>query len=170
MHLKKMVPNMTFTFEEFSTILARIESWLNSRPLSPTSDDPNDLSPLTPGHFLIGSPLLTPAEPDLSEENITITNRWERLKILPQILCQRWKAEYLKELHRRYKWKRQQDNVRLNDLVIIMDDRVPQNEWKLGRIIGLFPGQDNNIRVVDLKTSNGVIRRPITKLIPLLSE
>ncbi|XP_075157657.1 uncharacterized protein LOC142230924 [Haematobia irritans] len=169
-HLKKTIPDMTFTFEELSTILARIESCLNSRPLSPASDDPNDLSPLTPGHFLIGAPMLSPAEPDLSSDNITLANRWKRLKIISQHFCQRWKSEYLRELHRRYKWKRQQENVKLHDLVIIRDDRLPENDWKLGRIVHLYPGSDDNSRVVDLRTSNGVIRRPITKLIPLLSD
>ncbi|XP_011296008.3 uncharacterized protein LOC105262506 [Musca domestica] len=48
-HLRKSIPKMNFTFEEFTTILSRIEGCLNSRPLSPASDDPNDLSPLTPG-------------------------------------------------------------------------------------------------------------------------
>ncbi|XP_075163362.1 uncharacterized protein LOC142235997 [Haematobia irritans] len=169
-HLKRAIPDMTFTFEELSTILARIESCLNSRPLSPANDDPNDLSPLTPGHFLIGAPILSPAEPDLSSDNITLANRWKRLKIISQQFCQRWKTEYLRELHRRYKWKRPQENVKMNDLVIIKDDRLPPNDWKLGRIIHLYPGSDDNSRVVDLKTSNGVIRRPITKLIPLLSN
>ncbi|XP_075150815.1 uncharacterized protein LOC142224922 [Haematobia irritans] len=137
---------------------------------SPGSDDPNDLSPLTPGHFLIGAPILSPAEPDLSSDNITLANRWKCLKIISQQFCQRWKTENLKELHRRYKWKRQQENVQIHDLVIIKDDRLPPNDWKLGRIIHLYPGSDDNSRVVDLKTSNGVIRRPITKLIPLLSN
>lgn len=169
-HLRKLIPDMKFTFEELSTVLIRIESCLNSRPLSPASDDPNDLSPLTPGHFLIGTPLLSPAEPDISNDNLTLSNRWKRLKIVSQQFCQRWRTEYLKELHRRYKWKRQVDNIKVNDLVIIKDEKIPQNEWKLARVVQLHPGSDNNTRVVDLRTFNGIIRRPITKLIPLPSQ
>ncbi|XP_065354551.1 uncharacterized protein LOC135949022 [Calliphora vicina] len=131
-HLKKMIPNMKFTFEELSTILTRIESCLNSRPLSPASDDPNDLNPLTPGHFLIGTPLLTPAEPDVSSENLTLINRWKRLKVIYHSFCQRWKSEYLAELHRRYKWKIQRDNVKVNDLVVIKNNNLPPNEWQMG--------------------------------------
>ncbi|XP_059217410.1 uncharacterized protein LOC131994651 [Stomoxys calcitrans] len=168
-HLKKSMPKMNFTFEELSTILARIEACLNSRPLSPASEDPNDLAPLTPAHFLIGSSLLTPAEPDISEEDITLANRWKRLKIISQNFCQRWKSEYLNELHRRYKWKYQQDNIQVNDLVVIRDERYP-TEWKLGRVFKTYPGVDQNTRVVDIRTSNGIVSRPITKIVKLFSD
>lgn len=45
----------TTAFEELSTLLSLIESILNSRPLYLISNDPNDLSALTPARFLIGA-------------------------------------------------------------------------------------------------------------------
>ncbi|XP_073820169.1 uncharacterized protein [Musca autumnalis] len=73
-HLRKSFPSINFTFEEFTTILIRIEACLNSRPLSPANDDPNDIAPLTPAHFLIGAPMLEPAEPDISDSDISFAN------------------------------------------------------------------------------------------------
>ncbi|XP_059222665.1 uncharacterized protein LOC131996772 [Stomoxys calcitrans] len=168
-HLRKLIPKMNFTFEELSTILARIEACLNSRPLSAASDDPNDFSPLTPGHFLIGTPILAPAEPNVSDQDLTLANRWKRLKIVSQHFCMRWKSEYLKELHRRTKWKYQQDNLRENDLVVIRDDRFPPTEWVMGRVEKTYPGTDQNTRVVDVRTPHGTLSRPITKLVKLFS-
>ncbi|XP_069964356.1 uncharacterized protein [Bactrocera oleae] len=52
-HLKNVSQIQKFTFEELPTLLTRIESCLNSRPLSPLSEDPRNIEPLTPGHFLI---------------------------------------------------------------------------------------------------------------------
>lgn len=169
-HLRKSVPKMNFTFEEFCTILIRIEACLNSRPLSPASEDPNDLSPLTPGHFLIGTPILAPPEPDLSDSDINFANRWKRLKIISQNFCQRWKLEYLRELHRRTKWKYQKDNLKQGDLIVIKDDRLPPNEWKLGRIEKTYQGVDTNVRVVDIRTTGGTVTRPITKVVKLFSD
>ena len=56
-HLRRVVGEAILTYEEFSTLLIQIESVLNSRPMCPISDDPNDISALTPGHFLTCGPL-----------------------------------------------------------------------------------------------------------------
>ncbi|XP_004519864.1 uncharacterized protein LOC101462372 [Ceratitis capitata] len=66
---------MRFTMEEFSTLLAKIEACLNSRPISPLSDNPESTEPLTPGHFLIGIPLLAIAEPEINGSPQSIINR-----------------------------------------------------------------------------------------------
>ncbi|KMQ86917.1 gag-pol protein, partial [Lasius niger] len=54
-HLRRVIGESTLTFEEMSTVLSQIEACLNSRPLLALTDDPEDVSALTPGHFLIGS-------------------------------------------------------------------------------------------------------------------
>lgn len=53
-HLFKRIGSHVLNVEEMYRVLARIEACMNSRPLTPVSDDPNDFTALTPGHFLIG--------------------------------------------------------------------------------------------------------------------
>ncbi|XP_023293941.2 uncharacterized protein LOC111677110 [Lucilia cuprina] len=129
-HFRKIAGPFKYTFEEFSTLLSKIESCLNSRPISPMSEDPIDLNALTPGHFLIGSPLLAPPDPKIENQPISIVNRWQRLRAIQQQFCQRWKTEYLKELHKRNKWKIPQRNISLGDMVAIKDDNISVNEWR----------------------------------------
>ncbi|XP_073814290.1 uncharacterized protein [Musca autumnalis] len=93
------------------------------------ADDISSLDVLTPGHFLVGGPILSPPEPEIYEAPESIINRWQRVKALNQRLCIRWKNEYLKELTKRNKWKNPDENVKVNDMVVIKEDNIPPNEW-----------------------------------------
>jgi len=166
----KSTATRKYTFEELSALLARIEACLNSRPLSPMSEDPTDLLALTPGHFLVGGPLLSIVEPEVKGESKSILNRWQHLKSLHQQFRTRWKDEYLKELRKRNKWQVPTENLRVGDLVVIKDDNLASNEWRLGRIDSVFPGADGNVRVVDIRTTRGIVKRPVTKVVLLPRE
>ncbi|XP_024883190.1 uncharacterized protein LOC112461950 [Temnothorax curvispinosus] len=65
-HLRWTIGDTLLTYEKFTTLLVQIEAVLNSKPLCSLSDDPEDLSVLTPGHFLIGEASTTIPEPSLS--------------------------------------------------------------------------------------------------------
>ncbi|XP_075158129.1 uncharacterized protein LOC142231406 [Haematobia irritans] len=169
-HFKRIAGAHKFTFEQFATILARIEGILNSRPISAVSEDPSDLTALTPGHFLKGSPIMS--FPETPSQNLSLLNRWTKLKALHHQFAIRWKEDYLKSLHKRYKWKNSGPNLKIGDLVVVMDDLLPPSDWRLGRIVNTHHGSDNNIRVADIKVASGIITRPIVKLcyLPLLDQ
>ena len=117
-----------------------------------------------------GSPLLSPAEPDLDNENITLANRCQRLNIQHHQFCKRWKDEYLKELYKRYKRKKPKRPVEVNDIVVIKQNNLPPNEWVLGRVTKTLPGSDGLPRVVVLRTSTGTLTRPITKVVVIPTQ
>lgn len=166
-HFKKVVGSMSFTFEELGTLLSRIEACLNSRPLTPISNDPDELLCLTPGHFLIGAPLLSPPQRDIPDEAISYISRWQKVTLLYQQFCRRWKTEYLNELHKRVKWKHSEEDVKVDDMVVIKEENLAPNEWRMGRVVRVFRGNDNRVRVVEVRTQRGLITRPIHKLVRL---
>ncbi|XP_046801002.1 uncharacterized protein LOC124418488 [Lucilia cuprina] len=139
-HFRKIAGAHKFNFEEFSTLLARIESVLNSRPISRMSEDPDDLQALTPSHFLRSAPLVF--APEIPPDNLSLLNRWERLKALHHKFGQRWKNEYLQELHKRYKWQNPRRDLQTGDFVIIKDELLPPCGWRLGRIEAVHVGRD----------------------------
>ncbi|XP_025425272.1 uncharacterized protein LOC112694111 [Sipha flava] len=94
-HLYRVLGTAHLTYDELNTILIRIEAVLNSRPLTPCSSDPADMTPLTPAHFLIGEPMCSLPEPDLSKVPDNRLKRLQRVTQLTQLHWQRWNQEYL---------------------------------------------------------------------------
>lgn len=76
-HFRRIVGSKTLSRTEFATLLCKIEANLNSRPIAALSDDPGDLSSLTPGHFLIGRPLNSVPEESVLEVDSTHLSRWQ---------------------------------------------------------------------------------------------
>lgn len=148
-----------------STILVRIEACLNSRPITPLSNDPSDLSALTPGHFLIGRPQTNSPESDLSANRL---QRWQRTTQLFQQIWQRWNKEYLTQQQVRQKWpKFKGPEIEVGALVLLKEDNLPPLRWKLGRVIQVSTGKDGVIRIATVRTDRGVLQRAVRMLCPL---
>ena len=71
-------------------------------------------------------------------------------------------------LQQRSKWNEEKRNLQVNDIVLLKDESSPRNEWPLGRIQEVKQSNDGLARSVKLKTKNGVLRRPVNKLVLLL--
>ncbi|XP_071039933.1 uncharacterized protein [Parasteatoda tepidariorum] len=150
-YLKRATGNLKLTFEEFLTITTQVEGILNSRPLTPLSDDIDDLDVLTPGHFLVGRSITAIAEPRLLDKSETRLSRWQRLTKIVHYIWSKWSRDYLNNLLQRTKWKVEKTNLNLNAMVLIKEDNLPVNQWSLGRILKLFPGTDGKIGSVHLQ-------------------
>ncbi|XP_063623858.1 uncharacterized protein LOC134795856 [Cydia splendana] len=166
-HLSRVVGNQRLTYEEFSTILTQVEALLNSRPLTPLSTDPNDLTALTPGHFLTTEPLSVVPEEDLSDVRVSPLQRWKLLQKMHQDFWNKWSKEYMHTLQQRMKWHDRQPNVQIGALVLVVNEQTSPMKWPLGRIIDTHPGSDGICRVVTVRTATGLYKRPVVKLCPL---
>lgn len=68
-NLKRVIGDISLIYDELNTVIAQAEACLNSRPLTPLSEDPSDFNVLTPGHFLIGCPLVALPQNDIKDSN-----------------------------------------------------------------------------------------------------
>lgn len=162
-HLKRLLGNNTFTFEEMTTLLHQIGACLNSRPLCPISNDVNDVSYLTPGHFLIGEAPITVPEPNLLDTNINRLSRWQLVQKVYQQFWKYWHTEYLSRLQQRSKWLKEQENVQAGQLVLMHEENVMPAKWPVARILKVYPGDDKRVRVVNLERHTTSIKPPIPK-------
>ena len=150
-----------------STILTQIEACLNSRPLCQTPSDPKDPQALTPGHFLIGGPLM--ALPDIYYSCVPMNrlSRWQFVQRCTQHLWKQWSRDYLHQLQQCHMWPMESNNIQCGTVVLVKDDHAPPLQWKLGVIEDVHYGDDELVRVADVRTQLGVFRRAVHILCPL---
>ena len=58
-------------------------------------------------------------------------------------------------------------NIAIGSVVLINEDNAPPLQWKLARVIDTYPGNDDIVRVVSVKTADGIYKRCVKKLCPL---
>ena len=162
--LNVVLQNQVLTDEVLQTAFAEVEWVVNSRPLTQVTSDLDDLEALTPNHFLIGRGSLNLPPGIFVDKEISSRKRWRQAQVIANHIWNRWLREYLPGLITRKKWTQPTVNVKVGDLVLVVDRAASRGSWPLGRIVKVFPGLDSIVRSADVKTKFGVMRRPVTKL------
>ena len=169
-HLKRVIGDQTLTFVGYATLLCRIEALLNSRPIVPLTSDPESLTTITPGYLLnLKKPFIVP-EASLYDVNVPPLRRWQFISQLAQQFWKRWSAEYLTSLQAKEKWNQPSRSILPGDMVLIKSENSSPGNWPLGRVLEVFPGRDDHVRVASVKTSTSTLIRPIHRLILLVER
>ena len=120
---------------------------------------------------MIGKALTALPEPTKDPDERRSSNLTQQLlqtRRIIQHFWKQWRLGYLSTLQERSKWYRSQQTFKEGDIVIVKEDNVPVTVWPLAKVEKLFHGNDNIVRVVQIKTAKGHYIRPVTKLILLL--
>ena len=157
-HLKREIGQRLYTYDELDTILCRAEACLNSRPLGVMASHSVDgMTPLTPGHFLVGRALkVYPA--DKIHHDPGPAKRWDHCTRVSQKFWSRWSHEYLQQLQRAVKWHKPNKNYEVGDIVILTENETYQCQWITAKVVAVYPGKDGVVRTVDLQVEH--ITRP----------
>ena len=156
-----LVKDHVMTDSQLYTWLTEVESIVNSRPLTQLSEDVSCIDPLTPNHILLGLHRNWGSISDTSESDITSRKQWRQVQGLRVKFWNRWTKEYLPTLTSRSKWREKVPSLKVGALVIVSEDRIKRGKWPLGRVTKVMPGQDGEVRVVNVKTKEGEYTRPV---------
>ena len=170
------------TDECLSTFFHEVTAIINCRPLSLFNINDPESEPLTPNHLLTQKSKVIVSPPgEFVQSDLYLTKRWRRVQYLANQFWTRWREEYLESINRRSKWTKSKRNFAVNDIVLLCDDNVPRNSWRLAKVVEVLPSRDDLVRSVkiQLATSNldkkgkrlsdpSIFTRPIHKLIPLI--
>lgn len=153
-------------FEEYCTVFARVEAILNSRPYLPLTTDANDPHLfLSPGCFISGGPLVGP--PTIScEPPANLKERFNRLRAIIAKFWSIWHLSVLNTLLQKQKWPRgSQVNLKPGQFVWVKDVKSVPASWPLGIVEKAYPDHKGTVRIIDVRTASGVLRRSARNLI-----
>ncbi len=169
--MRKLIQSHLLRTDELSSILVEIEAVLNSRPITPLeSTDPDDLA-LTPGHFLIGRPMVAPPTLQASQLKLSTLRRWQLIQRLSQEFWHQWKTSNLQSLQQRHVWNiKRLRQFKTGDVVFLREDSLSYRQWPLARITRTLPGDDGITRVVEVLCNGRKLQRATVHLIPFMED
>ena len=165
--LRKSLRNARLSYEEFETIVIEIEAVINSRPLTYVYDE-DLLEPLTPSHLMYGRRLNS--DVNLETENLGEVPPTKRVKYVKRLIDgfkKRFSNEYLTNLRERDKLTGKDLVVREGDVVLVKEKFLSRAAWKLGKIVRVIRSADRLPKGAELKTADGLIKRPLSSLCAL---
>ncbi|XP_075250799.1 uncharacterized protein LOC142343002 [Convolutriloba macropyga] len=166
--LYKVIGSRTLSDDILWTLVCEIESNMNSRPLTNVPSEINDPLPLTPNHFLLGRASLNYPPGLFESQKVTVSRSWKSAQELASHFWNRFLREYIPNQQTRSKWNGTSENLKVNDLVWLLEDFTPRGLWPLAKVIEIYPGSDGVVRSVKLRTPHGEKVRPVIKLSKVL--
>uniref|UniRef100_A0A1A8DVW7 DUF5641 domain-containing protein n=1 Tax=Nothobranchius kadleci TaxID=1051664 RepID=A0A1A8DVW7_NOTKA len=72
--------------------------------------------------------------------------RWRHIQYLVEQFWSRWRKEYLSNIALRQRWHTPKRNLQLGDIVMMKDEGLPRNEWRLARVVQATKNRDGLVR------------------------
>ena len=171
---RKKLQTARLQYEEMQTLLVEVEGQINSRPLTYVYSEPNEPSPISPSHLLIGRRVTAPPESISDDkvwnEPVNVSRRMRYRDCLATQFWRHWRHEYIVELKKSNCRFRETRVPKVGDICVIGDDNIKRCLWPLGVITELYTGRDAKIRSVKLRSKGKYITRPVQRLVPILAE
>ena len=89
------------------------------------------------------------------------------------MIWKRWTRNYLPlpQWNQRSKWSKEHvRNLKEGELVWLVDDSVKRCDYKLGRILEIFTGNDGVVRSARVKMARGELNPPVVMLAPVFYD
>lgn len=171
--LRIILHHTTLTIRQLETVLFECEALVNNRPLSAVKED-EILLPITPAQLCVGKDLLHlpgPGPIGDGQQELTFIEKWRQRKALVNSFWKRWRNEYLLALAPTKKWiLKNEQAVKVGDVVLLRENHLSKNEWKLARVHNVIQSKDGLVRAANVRLPSGsVVHRHCNKL-ALLEE
>ena len=161
-------------YDTFTTTVTEIEAIMNRRPLTQISTDSKDSKAITPMDLLCPASATSDRRIFVGAANTDavngVRNSWKQAQSRVNQFWKAFKRDYLSLLHSRSKWRSSKENLKKDDIVILVDETVERHRWRMGKVQKTFQSGPH-VRRVEIKKGDGkVVLRDRTKVVKLELE
>jgi Family of unknown function (DUF5641) len=164
---KSTLENKSCSFNELNTILYESALIVNTRPIGIAGRE-SDLeagTPITPLHLMLGRASIEAPQMDFHNA-FNLTRRLQFVEEVKREFWNKWKAIVFQGLDKSYRWRQNQRDSQVGDVVLLKDETVAACTYKLARVIEVIPDErDGKIRkvIVAYKNFNERVFRQSTR-------
>ena len=170
--LFKCIGKKKLDYFRLKTILSDIQQAVNCRPLTYRSTENMGLEILTPNHFLkpyAETSLLIKNPKDLFPSSVSrrqLVKSLEMRNNMLQNFKEIWFEEYLLGLQDTYKNLHDakfKNRIKVGDIVLFRNPKQKRDQWILGRVLQLYPGNDGKVRSAKVLRSGDWEKGPLLR-------
>ena len=159
-------PGVVLAYDELVTLLSRISYSINQRPLglantSQSSQQEDNMVPLTPNMMLLGRSSNESPPLDYTEDD-RFCSRLSYVSTVETTWWKKWVKEVLPTLLPYTRWRKQQKNLSVGDVVMMWYTGNMKDHYRLARIVEVFPDQKGLVRTVRVKYRKKNMKEPRT--------
>ena len=154
--LLKALGNQILNLNEMNTLMAEIAQLVNERPIGLKPNASTHPHYLSPNSLYLGrcSDRIAagPFEPDevFTDDPHQARSRFLLVQAITAQFWKIWIRDFFPTLLVRHKWHVRQRNLMVDDVCLLKDQDAFRSEWKLARVVEVYPDRFGNVRNVEV--------------------
>ncbi|KAL1251621.1 hypothetical protein QQF64_019417 [Cirrhinus molitorella] len=94
-------------------------------------------------------------------------SRWRHSQILTDLFWSAFIKYYLPNQQTRSKWQRDERDIAVGDVVMLIDLQLPRAMWLIGKVTKVMPSADGHIRTAEVLLKERTYTRQFPRMIVL---
>jgi len=125
---------------------------------------------ITPNSFLIGNYSTDLVPPNQEIKYTKLGAKYQEVLKLEKEIWKRFINEILPELSPRTKWYKAFPDLKIGDVVLMIEDGIPRGQWRIAVVEETKKSEDQVVRSAKIRMNGKLFDRPIVNLFPLFDQ
>jgi len=167
--LGMLTDNKDVTEDQFRTAISEAAALLNNRPLTRMLLKEKEVI-LTPNSFLVGNYSTNFVTEDDEAKYTKLGAKYQEVLRIEKKVWEHFINGILPEISTRTKWYKVCPELKVGNVVLVIEDGTPRGEWKMAVVEEVKRSEDKIVRSAKVRMNGKLFYRSIVNLFPLFDS